>query len=1343
MTVRWKPLLVLSGLFLVIAVVGVIAIAYTLMPRGANDILPQAREARNAKRYDEALIHYQRALQPNPRNAEIHEEVASLYEEWLKQGASLPAEQKTKLEVGRIQSLVAAADFDKRLKEPRRKLLEEAIQSGARPESLKRAKELLDLEPTNTEARYVLASEELENAKPDLPEVKRHIAELIKAKIAPVRLTWLNARIAQLNHDAPSKEAALKESRSLTLPEDANTLDRTALLRLRELDLLETTDTKELPARVQALQVELRNQMNAGLLSPNRLARLSALLENVQKNLLQVAAKSDEKTRTEMLALVEGIDKDVEVLFQKALAPENQPELQVYLSYAEHLRFRAKRDACIELVEKALKLPLASRAANADIVLGLHTIAVEVALGNVEDETRFERSAPHITKLIECSLPAYQGLGHLFQGSIELEKSGVSAVKGEKTPMTAPNPEQIKLRASALNHLKIAAVQLPDFAEAQARYGVALVLSMEPGLGRQYLQQAMNMGTLEPQYQIWAAWSMVQAGYPEEAEPIVSSLMAEVSQGRLPTELEGTLRLLNGEVYQARRNPEDLEKAKAEYEKSFAGKTPTPAIQLRLAQIDVQLGRYDEGLKRIEELRKQGEGGPAAEHLAVLTLREQDRNDEARKVLDAARKQFPESEELVSLDASMLSKEEKHQEANDILAAYLEKHPDQIGLTLLRAQILDEGLKKQDEARKLLTSVAERSDNSQPLVQLALMELKNHDHAAVASLIAKIRSRWKEAAIADLLDAQLSLDQNDLTAAAAHYAEALKKDPSNKMVQYWKAQLDSRTGSTQEARDSLEQLAQTDSSKEVEAGIPLGMAAESSLASLALAAGDPDSAIKRLEQLRSKGPGGGGGLSREDRWQLVAAYSTKGLWPQAKREIAQLLNDKKSPPTFDERVRGANFYRVHDEDEPALAQLDYVIKVDPTHPPAVVSRAYILARAHNYDDAKKLLKTAIEKTVKEKPPAVFFFMLAAVESTAPPQSDALQRTMVAIEDGLKVQPDSEELVNAKYRMLRTLKGDKEALAYVEAKAEEGPKPIFRRMLVEVYRKHDDLAGAERVLRQLLADSPKDSIVAANLVRIIALQALQASEQNQPKEERALNDKVAELIREFRTRFPADLEFLQAECDLAGRKGDLARATAITHEMDKISKTSPKGPIMRARIYAMQGRLRESAEAYEEALERNPRQFDVRLWLGQARLKLNEHSEAIRQAKLILEIDNDQPDALLLAARATASQPGTDAQIAANRAEAIQSLTNAIKKNPKLAEAYHEKSEIELLLKDRKKAIATLEESVKTNDFDAAGLALLIQRLSEPREDGKPAIKEDLAQRTSSPIASAVRTRRGT
>src|SRR5438067_12913619 len=85
MTVRWKPLLVLSGLFAVIAVVGFAAIAWTLVPRRPSDILPAARAERAAGRYEKAKIHYQRALQMDGRNPALHEEMAAMFAEWAAQ----------------------------------------------------------------------------------------------------------------------------------------------------------------------------------------------------------------------------------------------------------------------------------------------------------------------------------------------------------------------------------------------------------------------------------------------------------------------------------------------------------------------------------------------------------------------------------------------------------------------------------------------------------------------------------------------------------------------------------------------------------------------------------------------------------------------------------------------------------------------------------------------------------------------------------------------------------------------------------------------------------------------------------------------------------------------------------------------------------------------------------------------------------------------------------------------------------------------------------------------------------------------------------------------------------
>ena len=69
MTVRWKPLFILSGLFFVVAVLGVIAMAWTLVPKSAQGVLKQARAAAAAGRFEDAEIHYKQALQFEAKSA--------------------------------------------------------------------------------------------------------------------------------------------------------------------------------------------------------------------------------------------------------------------------------------------------------------------------------------------------------------------------------------------------------------------------------------------------------------------------------------------------------------------------------------------------------------------------------------------------------------------------------------------------------------------------------------------------------------------------------------------------------------------------------------------------------------------------------------------------------------------------------------------------------------------------------------------------------------------------------------------------------------------------------------------------------------------------------------------------------------------------------------------------------------------------------------------------------------------------------------------------------------------------------------------------------------------------
>ncbi len=1324
MTVRWKPLLILSGLFLAVGLIGVIAITMTLVPQSSKGILERAKAAAAAGRFEDAEIYYKQVLQLKTKDAAVHEEFADMYRDWSR---SAPAANKALLRAERLDHLHSAVRIDKAGKRPRQELLAEAMNEDLIPDSLHWAKEVLKLVPEDPDAHFVLAADALDSRTPNVPEARRHLKVLDEKNASQVRRLWIRAKIADATGDVAARDDAFAKAAAISLADDCPPVDRITLPRIVNLQIKNETDPARLSGEVQRLLQQVKQLTQTAVLGPSLVTRLRSFLEMTQRGLSARSAQVDATARAEFDRLDKAIEVDLEAVFKHALSEEQEPDLQKFLTYAEHLMFRQQRDRCLEVIDQALKSPQASRRNSTHSVMGLHMVAVEMALSKGDDEGRFDTAAPHVQALLDCAEPRFQGLGHLFKGSIEFDQSGLGrSMTGDDPPAAAVPKSMPTLRSSAVYHLKLAAAQLPEIAEAQARYGVALVLAGEQNLGRQFLQTALRLGSLDAKYQLWAAWTVLQAGYPEEVEPIVSSLFQQVAAGTAPRELTGALHLLSGEVFQAKRTPNDLRKAGAEFEKAMAASPESSAtVLVRLAQIDVQLGDYDRAIGRIDALRAKGKGSPSAERLAVLTLEEQGKKPEARARLRAARATYALDPELAGLEAALVAKDGKPAQADQVLADFLKASPDQPTLVMMRAQIQVESLKNDQEARNLLQGIAEKTESSAPMVQLAGLELDRNQLDAAEAVIAKIRSRWPESATGDVLEAQLELKRGHTAGALEHFDAALKKDPNNKIVQYWKAQLDGQTGSAAEAAKTLEAIVRDKPVKELDPGVSLLSAAQSALANLSLRTGAVDDAIRRFEELKRNDQKGT--LTRADRWQLITAYVTKGQWPLARREIAAILNDPKNPPSDDERVRGANFYRQQGDDPAALAQLDYVLEVNPSNAAAVVTRSYILLKAKEPEKAVAILRKAITMVpAKEKPAAVFYLMLAAAENERQPVATGLKRALAVIDEGLAREPEAAELVQAKHVALRADGQADAAIAFVEAKAKEFPKGPYRRELVNIYRDLRRLDRASALLTELNKEAPEDINLAASLIQTISQQSAEAGARNEPDRERTLNEKAASMIKDYRARFPSNLVLIQIECDSVARRGDFARAIELTREIDKISKTSTVGCLLRARLYAMLGRTSDVAQACTDSLERNPRQLDVRIFLGQAKLKLSEPDEALRQANLVLDLEKNRPDALLLQARALAESGSSASERVKHQDAAISRLKAAVAANPQFVDAFHTLAEIHLKRKDRVAATAVLKEDLKGNPKDAAAASLLIEILAQGVEPAKPNHPDDLA-----------------
>ena len=173
-----------------------------------------------------------------------------------------------------------------------------------------------------------------------------------------------------------------------------------------------------------------------------------------------------------------------------------------------------------------------------------------------------------------------------------------------------------------------------------------------------------------------------------------------------------------------------------------------------------------------------------------------------------------------------------------------------------------------------------------------------------------------------------------------------------------------------------------------------------------------------------------------------------------------------------------------------------MLQKNPAHPQAVVTLASILLKEKQGKKAAEILHKGIELSGRgQKPPAVFYLMLAVVENESPPEKTALKRAIAALDQGLAQTPDADELVRAKYSALAGSGDAKAALAFIEAKAKEFPAGPFRRFLVQVFRDQGQYARAEEVLRELLKDSPEDANLAAALVQVVSLEAEVARSQD--------------------------------------------------------------------------------------------------------------------------------------------------------------------------------------------------------------------------------------------------------
>ena len=192
-------------------------------------------------------------------------------------------------------------------------------------------------------------------------------------------------------------------------------------------------------------------------------------------------------------------------------------------------------------------------------------------------------------------------------------------------------------------------------------------------------------------------------------------------------------------------------------------------------------------------------------------------------------------------------------------------------------------------------------------------------------------------------------------------------------------------------------------------------------------------------------------------------------------------------------------------------------------------------------------------------------MLAAVENEAPPADTADEAGRDRARAGAG---DPAELGRARPGRVSPAGSrpiPRAALALIESKAKADPKGPYRRMLVDVLREQREYEKADKLLRELVQESP-DEVESRR--RAGAGRLARGGRGRRGGQRRAAAGARREGQHDDR-RIPQALSrrtstFLKAECDLVARGGDWTRAIAITQEIDKVAKSSGTGALIRAR-----------------------------------------------------------------------------------------------------------------------------------------------------------------------------------
>ena len=181
---------------------------------------------------------------------------------------------------------------------------------------------------------------------------------------------------------------------------------------------------------------------------------------------------------------------------------------------------------------------------------------------------------------------------------------------------------------------------------------------------------------------------------------------------------------------------------------------------------------------------------------------------------------------------------------------------------------------------------------------------------------------------------------------------------------------------------------------------------------------------------------------------------------------------------------------------------------------------------------------------------------------------------------------------------------------------------------------------------------------------------------------------------------------------------LEMVTKVNPQLDpqlaeKISETIVIGWIWRGLSLNNQGKYDEAVQAWDKALERDPKNVATWCSKGEALLKQHKYIESVQSCDMALDIDVKNAEAWYLKGRALINLEKYD--------EAIQPLDNAIEIDPQLADAWYNKGLALKKSQENDEAIQALDRALEIDPQSPASL-IKAEILSNPHYWTRKALK---------------------